>query len=547
MLAFFAFIVAMFISMVLIPPLMKSARRYSFLDTPDERKLHTAPTPRIGGIAMVAGAVTPMLLWVDPTQQVLGMLYGIAIILVFGVWDDRANLSYKIKFAGQLLAVVVAVYYGDIVIRFVPFHSFDPIPDYIAMPLTVFALLGVTNAINLSDGLDGLAGGTTLLSVGVMSLLAYAMQDRSLFIIAMALMGCIVGFLRYNTHPAQIFMGDCGSQFLGFSTGVLVIALTQDANSVLSPAMPLLLLGLPLIDTFLVMGQRIYEGRSPFKPDRNHFHHKLLELGFDHYEAVVIIYSLQAALVTLAYVLRFQADLIAFSCFIAALVGTGLMFRVAHSVKWRARAYQSLQTPTPLATLARRLKQSGVLYIGPVVFCAVTIPVYATALVLLTPSFPSDATLTAYLLSGFALLAVVVRRRQTSYALLERLLFYVTITTVVYYWSSVAHPASSWYELERAYLIVLCGALMVSYRFMPERTFSVTPTDFLIIFIALLAPTLSGSLFPDNGIAEIALKVLILFYAAELIVSRAGARTWVLRAGLLGVLGLLAVRVSMTM
>jgi len=114
-------------------------------------------------------------------------------------------------------------------------------------------------------------------------------------------------------------MGDAGSQFLGFTAGVMVILLTQKSGTVLSPAMPLLLLGLPLIDTFLVMGQRIAERRSPFRPDRNHVHHKLLELGCDHYEAVVIIYSVQALLVTLAYVLRFDSDLLVFSCFIAAL------------------------------------------------------------------------------------------------------------------------------------------------------------------------------------------------------------------------------------
>lgn len=534
----------MFISMALIPPLMKSARRYAFLDTPDERKVHTEPTPRIGGIAMVAGAVTPMLLWIEPSHQALGMLYGVAIILVFGVWDDRADLSYRIKFFGQLLAVLIAVYYGDIVIRFIPFHSYDPIPDYLAKPLTVFALLGVTNAINLSDGLDGLAGGTTLLSVGVMGLLAYAARDTSLFIMVLALMGCIVGFLRYNTHPAQIFMGDCGSQFLGFSAGVLVIILTQQSNTVLSPAMPLLLLGLPLIDTFLVMGQRIYEGRSPFKPDRNHVHHKLLALGFDHYEAVVIIYTVQTALVALAYVLRFHADILVMSCFLLALAGIGLLFRVANSLGWRAHTYQPLSTPTPLAQFARRMKESGLLYVGPVLFCAVTIPLYALSIALLTPSFPSDAALTTYLLCGCAVVALVTQRHRARYAMLERLLFYVTITTVVYYWSSAPHGLSPWLEVERVYLVLLCMALTVSYRFVPKRSFSVTPTDFLIIFIALLAPTLSGSLFPDNGIAEIALKVLILFYAAELMISRAGSRTWMLRYGLVVVLAALAVRVT---
>jgi len=198
MLSFFALIVAMFVTMMLIPPLMRSAVRYDFVDRPDRRKLHGQPVPRIGGVAMVAGAVTPVLLWIEPNQQILGLLYGIAVLLVFGLWDDRAALDYRVKFIGQVLAVGVAVFYGDIVIRYVPFHSFDPIPEAVAIPLSLFALLGVTNAVNLADGLDGLAGGTMLLSIGMLCLLAYSVQDTGLFVVAMAMVGSIVGFLRYN-------------------------------------------------------------------------------------------------------------------------------------------------------------------------------------------------------------------------------------------------------------------------------------------------------------------------------------------------------------
>lgn len=546
MLAFFAFILAMFISMVLIPPLMRSAERYAFVDQPDARKVHQRPIPRIGGVAMVAGAVTPILLWVEPSQQVLGLLYGIAVILVFGVWDDRANLDHRVKFAGQLLAVGVAVYYGDIVIRLVPFHSYDPIPDYLARPLTVFALLGVTNAINLADGLDGLAGGTTLLSLGVVALLAFGADDAGLLVIAMAVMGAIVGFLRYNTHPAQIFMGDGGSQFLGFSTGVLVILLTQESSTVFSPAMPLLLLGLPLIDTFLVMGQRIYEGRSPFHPDKNHVHHKLLALGFDHYEAVVIVYTLQSALVALAYALRFRGDLYALAVFACALFGLAFLFRVANAAGWRVHDARTSELRTPLTRLASRLKQSRMLERGPLLFSACSMPLYAALAIWLTPSFPGDANLTAYLLCGSAVLAALVLRAQQGYHVLERLLLYVTITAVVYYWAD-GHPAAGWARLEKVYFGLLGLALLVSYRFTRNRSFSVTPTDFLIIFIALLVPTLSRSLAQDTALATVALKILILFYAAELVISQAGARIWAVRVGLLGVSGLLVGRVLAVM
>ncbi len=355
MTAFFAFIVAMFIAMVLIPPLMRSARRYAFVDLPSERKVHDVPTPRIGGLAMVAGAVTPILLWVEPNRQVLGLLYGVAVLLIFGLWDDRSSLDYRLKFAGQLIAVSIAVFYGDIVIRFVPFAGVDPIPESVSIPLTIFALLGITNAINLSDGLDGLAGGTTLLSIGTLSLLAYLAGDGTLFVLSMAVMGSIIGFLRYNTYPAQVFMGDAGSQFLGFSVGVLVIILTQRSSVVLSPSMPLLLLGLPLIDTFLVMGQRVIERRSPFKPDRNHVHHKLLQLGLDHYESVITVYTLQAALVTMAFLFRYQSDLLNVGVFAAVLFGLAVVFTVASNRSWRVRQRPREDTPSAVTQFARGL------------------------------------------------------------------------------------------------------------------------------------------------------------------------------------------------
>ena len=432
MLSFFALIVAMFITMMLIPPLMRSAERYQFVDIPDARKVHSAPVPRIGGVAMVAGAITPILLWIDISREVQGFLYGIALILFFGVWDDRATLDFRVKFFGQLLAICVVVFYGGVVIRYIPFHSFEAIPDYIAYPLTIFALLGVTNAINLSDGLDGLAAGTTFLSVGMISLLAYTVHDYSMFMLAMALLGCIIGFLRFNTHPAQIFMGDGGSQFLGFAAGVLVIQLTQKSGTIMSPAMPLLLLGLPLIDTFLVMGQRLAEGRSPFHPDKNHLHHKLMALGFDHYEAVVIIYSVQTLLVMLAYFLRYHSDLISVVVFLATLAGLAMFFPIAQRMGWGVRQGRSLNAPSLITRFAGQLKSSGLLGRVPVLLAAVSIPVYSCLAIVLTDDFPSDAVLTADVLCGAALVMLLLFRNSPNFALMERLLLYVAVTTGVF-------------------------------------------------------------------------------------------------------------------
>src|SRR5438874_10204606 len=294
--------------MVLIPPLGGMAEWLHVVDGPAARKVHGTPVPRLGGVAMAIGAVLPPIMWATMDSRMVGFLCGVAVILFFGLWDDIKGIDYRLKFLGQIIAVLIVVLYGRMVIRYVPFLGLEPLPDYVALPLTVFALVGVTNAINLADGLDGLAGGITLLSLGMIAILAHPSGDVRVLLATIAVIGSIVGFLRFNTYPARIFMGDGGSQFLGFCAGVLAVMLTQNVNTALSPALPLLILGLPILDTLLVMGERLYEGRSPFVADRKHIHHRLLALGFDHYEAVIAIYVLQSVLIVGAYFLRFESD-----------------------------------------------------------------------------------------------------------------------------------------------------------------------------------------------------------------------------------------------
>ena len=542
MVAFFAFIVAMFISMVLIPPLMRSAQCYAFVDVPTDRKIHESPTPRIGSLAMVCGAVTPILLWVEPSQQVLAIMYGIAVLLVFGLWDDRSALDYRIKFCGQLIAVAVVVFYGDVVIRYVPFAGIDPIAESISIPLTIFALLGITNAINLADGLDGLAGGSTLLSIGALSLLAYLAGDSTLLVLSMAVMGSIIGFLRYNTYPAQVFMGDAGSQFLGFALGVLVIILTQQSSPILSPSMPLLLLGLLLIDTFLVMGQRVVDGRSPFKPDRNHIHHKLLNIGLDHYESVIVIYALQAALVTCAFVFRYQSDLVNMGLFVGTFTLLTLGFGLTSKRKWQVRQPTVNGEPSAVTQLARGLKRHAVLTRVPMLFAAVSMPLFASYVVISLDVIPADGKLTGFLLWSCTLFAIVLRRRAPELSLPERLLLYVTITTIVFYWCAGKEPHSISNFAENLYFLILGGGVLIAYRFGHNRSFSVTPTDFLIILIALLVPTLTRTLLPQAYIGEVAIKTLVLFYAVELVLAEAQTRVWVIRTGVCIVLTLFAGR-----
>lgn len=535
----------MFITMALVPPLMKAATRFAFIDEPGERKVHETPIPRIGGVAMVAGVLIPVLLWADHPPMVVSVLLGIAVILVFGVWDDRATLSHRVKFFGQFLAIGIVVFLGDIKIYYLPFHSIDPVPEWFAIPFTFFALLGVTNAINLSDGLDGLAGGTTLLTTAAIGMLAYMSSDSVLLIFSLALMGSIIGFLRYNTHPAQVFMGDCGSQFLGFTVGVLVVILTQKTNAALSPSMTLLILGLPIIDTFIVMGQRVWEGRSPFSPDRNHVHHKLLNIGFDHYEAVVIIYVMQAILVTIAFWARYESDLFNMVLFSAILLAIVFGFRFGARIGWRAHERKRPEYRTPLAKFVRRLRVTGVLEHYPTYFIALSVPLYLFWAVTRVQDIPRDGALAALGLLCAATSFLLVYRLKEGINLVERVAFYIAATMVIYYAHQtnaqaigVANDLLSW---ENLYFAILVAAIIIAYRFIRPQQFSVTPTDFLVIFLAIIAPGLVGEIVPHGNIMAIGIKTVVLFYAFELVFARLTGKEVVMRLTLVVLLAVLTI------
>ena len=198
------------------------------------------------------------------------------------------------------------------------------LPGWIAIALTIVLIVGVTNAINLADGLDGLAGGICLLSFCCIGYLAFLGENTVITLISLSLIGAIFGFLRFNTYPASLFMGDTGSQFLGFSLVTVSVALTQETTA-LSPVLPIIICGLPVLDTTMVIVNRLLGGRSPFMPDKKHFHHRLMNLGFFHSEAVFVIYVIQAFFVVSAFIFRFYSEwllLIGYGLFAALVVGS---------------------------------------------------------------------------------------------------------------------------------------------------------------------------------------------------------------------------------
>lgn len=330
---FFSFIISVAISISLTPFLMRYAGFLNMLDEPGERKVHVTVIPRCGGLALAIGAITSILIFLPFDHELYSVVIGSMVIILFGLLDDSFGLNYKWKFFGQFIAVV-GVMFGGIYLSFIPFAGLEPGPIYIALPLTVLFAIGVTNAVNLSDGLDGLAAGIMLMTFSVIAYLAIKADGITIAIIALAVAGGIIGFLWFNTHPAIVFMGDAGSQFIGFMAVFLTIYLTQNVNQTLNPALPLLLLGLPILDTLTVMVRRIRAGRSPFSPDKTHIHHRLMEYGFSHAEAVSSIYLLHSFFLASALAFKHASDVVVIGAYLLISTSILLFFYLASVNKW---------------------------------------------------------------------------------------------------------------------------------------------------------------------------------------------------------------------
>lgn len=512
-----SFFVALSVTMMLIPPLMRAAERFNFVDQPDARKLHAVAIPRVGGIAMITGAVLAMIMWRSDAQGLSAIVLAILVILFFGAWDDRADLDYRLKFFGQLMAALIVVYMGNVVIERVPF--WDSLPKFISIPFTLFALLGITNAVNLSDGLDGLAGGTMLLSFGAIAALAYAAAGYGVAIIAVAAMGSILGFLHFNTHPARVFMGDAGSQFLGFTVGVLAIVLTQKVDTALSSVLPLYLLGLPILDTLMVIGQRTREGRSPFSPDNNHIHHKLLSLGFDPYEAVVIIYLAQASLVAGGYFFRYQSDmalLFAYCVFCTAVLAA---YMQAAKTEWRFQGRAVGEMGTIISGRVKWLREEGRIANWVFNYISYAIWAYVLLAVVLSGRVSRDLAVIAVTLI-VALLVTYLGRRGEPIHLVERAALYILGSFAVYL-MQIPVGAPAWLTVsDKVFFALLIVAVLAAVIYCRKEEFDITPQDFLVLFVAFMLPFVPGEYFQSLEQRLVPIKLIIVFYGVELMLYR---------------------------
>ncbi|MCI8342737.1 MAG: undecaprenyl/decaprenyl-phosphate alpha-N-acetylglucosaminyl 1-phosphate transferase [Firmicutes bacterium] len=304
-----AFSTAFAISNVMTPVAKKISIKAGAIDYPKARGMHSNPMPRMGGIAIVLGfMLTLMLLYRftshnDP-RQIVGFLIGAGMIVVLGIFDDCFNLRARIKFVVQILAAAVVVYSG---IRInVVFWPFSTVLHYLSIPITILWIVGVTNAVNLIDGLDGLAAGVS--SIAALSLMTMCILtgDELSVVLTATLAGSCLGFLPRNFNPAQIFMGDTGATFLGFTLSVTSILGVFKGYAFLALAVSMLSLGLPIFDTLFAIVRRIAKRQPIMSPDRGHLHHRLIDKGFTQKQAVIILYGISAACGLLAVFISYK-------------------------------------------------------------------------------------------------------------------------------------------------------------------------------------------------------------------------------------------------
>ncbi len=335
-----AFAVAAVLSYFFTPPVKNFAHKVGAIDVPkDARRMHQKPIPRLGGLAIYGGFLCSILIFGQLDETMLCVLLGAAIIVALGIFDDVLALGAKLKFVVQIVAAAIPVCIGDLQIGL--FTNLNPLSDtpfvhlgILAVPVTIIWIVGITNAVNLIDGLDGLAVGVSSIAAITMLAVALLTGNMPIAITMAALAGACIGFMPYNLNPAKIFMGDTGSTFLGYMLATVSIMGLFKFYAVISFAVPFLILGLPIFDTANAIIRRVAAGRSPMSPDRGHVHHKLIDMGFNQKQAVAILYAISATLGLTAVVLtssgEVKAIVLLLAVLAAILVGACIIYGAEH-------------------------------------------------------------------------------------------------------------------------------------------------------------------------------------------------------------------------
>ena len=517
---FFALILAFYLTVTITPLIRRGALRLGMVDVPNERKVHASPVPRAGGVAMAVGIIVPLLVWVPMDTRFKAFIAGMVIIFIFGLLDDLYEIDYKKKFLGQILAVVVTIITGKFWITNLGMWTGEEIliPPVLGIPLTAFFILGVTNAINLADGLDGLAGGMCILTFACIGFLAFRQEETSIVLASLIMIGAILGFLRYNTFPANIFLGDTGSQMLGFSAALLSLYLTQSEHSPLARTLPLLIIGLPIMDTLTVMVRRIMRGRSPFKPDKTHFHHQIMDLGASHVGSVALIYLLQSLMIFLSIYLEYDTAGDVFIIFIIIFSGILLFFYIGKNYNisvYKALAWGKDWAETLGSTKTANISKKWLLRALQIVLAA--------GLTVLAVSSTPTFRRWELLLFFFIIVGMFISRKLNK-TIFNNLVRYSIYLIGIYFLFSMQNEKLIFFDIPvRLFNYIFWGTLasiLVMYLVITKfRELEISSLDYLLMLLVVIITFLPFEQIDQYQLPMVTIAMIILLWSSEVILQ----------------------------
>ena len=303
---FLALGLAAVVSLLATPVAGRLAWRIGAIDHPRERGLHQFPTPRLGGIAILITVIAAGLVFLPLDRQTQGILIGAAVIALVGAADDILEMSADFKIAGQTLAAVIPAASGVRVDTMtIPFVGHVDLSEPVSYAVTVIGLVALMNIINFIDGVDGLAAGVCMIAALTFAAIALSLDRQVAGVLAMITAGACIGYLRHGFAPASIFLGDSGSNLLGYLLGTIVVQGALKTNAVIALAFPLVILAVPILDSSFVIAKRIKYGKPIYTADKWHFHHRFANIGFSARRTTLYLYGWTLVLALLALALRF--------------------------------------------------------------------------------------------------------------------------------------------------------------------------------------------------------------------------------------------------
>ncbi len=547
---FVIFVTSLALTFSIIPLITKFSAVYGLYDYPDSsaspnssaRRVHASPTPRLGGIAMVTGFFASMLIWASPLP-LRPIFAGSLFMFIIGLIDDLRPLSAKLKLLLQSLASVYVVMACNLGLEnLVLLRDWSIlVPPWVGQLLSVFILIGAINAINLSDGLDGLAGGVVLISIAILSMLHFlATQDIGLLLyVTVPLLGCLLGFLCYNTHPASIFMGDGGSTWLGFIIGAFILLVLNGAslhieakslqlakfNNSIPFICVLLCLAVPIADTAIVIIRRLVAGKKITAADKGHFHHTLLKIGLTHPESVLAIYFLAfltgiMGLMPIAYP-NYSLDWIPYSAAIglSAVIIFSLQINeilYAKIVRIRDFLFSKRKSNPLIRHLIRYLFAMnryliyGIIVVAPLLAGvppkSLGYTAIAAILMVLSASIISG---TKHFFQSFVI--------SISTTILLAAINFNTLSVSFMGQVYQVHNIYNW-----AFIALFAGSICYFFLTARAKTFIITPTDFLMLGLPLVLLLFPEPYKSDFKLNIISLRALILFLAIRVLTRSRG-------------------------